>query len=322
MKGGSINWKTLTSKFSTEDDCVAYLEAQRWKNGAYCTKCKCPDVYRHPTQKNQWYCRGYQKNFNVKIGTIFQRTRVSLDVWFAIIAEMLVNKAGISTLYVAELFSVNKDTAWRIMHKIREAMAKDMDGIKLSGIVECDEAGIGGDHKWIPNRPDADGVFHQRKRGFGADHKVCVIGFTQREERDASGNIVQYKKTKAVVYPYDSLDFQSLKSVASQHVDFNQTKTFMTDGLTGYRQFKKFVEHKFSIHSKRWYVDPDDHTVHTNNIEGVWRRLKANTLDIRHGVSKGHLQKYIDETCYKLNYRKQGSYAAFDGMLELGVSVN
>ncbi len=64
---------------------------------------------------------------------------------FAIIAEMLVNKAGISTLYVTELFSVNKDTAWRVMHKIREAMAKDMDGIKLSGIVECDEAGIGGD---------------------------------------------------------------------------------------------------------------------------------------------------------------------------------
>ena len=93
----------------------------------------------------------------------------------------------------------------------------------------------------------------------------------------------------------------------------------MTDGLTGYRQFKKFVEHKFSIHSKRWFVDPDDHTVHTNNIEGVWRRLKANTLDIRHGVSKGHLQKYIDETCYKLNYQKQGSYAAFDRVLKLGV---
>lgn len=49
----------------------------------------------------------------------------------------------------------------------------------------------------------------------------------------------------------------------------------------------------------------------------VWRRLKANTLDIRHGVSKGHLQKYIDETCYKLNDRKQESYVAFDRVLEL-----
>lgn len=46
---------------------------------------------------------------------------------FAIIAEMLVNKAGISTLYVAELFSVNKDTAWRIMHKIREAMTNNIN---------------------------------------------------------------------------------------------------------------------------------------------------------------------------------------------------
>ena len=116
MKGESINWKILTSKFSTEDDCVAYLEEQRWKNGTYCARYKCPDVYRHPTQKNQWYCRGCQKNFNVKIGTIFQRTRVSLDVWFAIITGMLVNKVGISTLYIDELFSVNKDHTIRLIN--------------------------------------------------------------------------------------------------------------------------------------------------------------------------------------------------------------
>lgn len=119
-----------------------------------CPRCGCASVKRHPTQKNQWYCRGCHKNFNVRIGTMFHKTKIDLRLWFTAITQMILVKKGISIRSIARLIDVEENTAWRITHKIREAMAKDTLMQKLYGTVEVDEAYIGGLSKWRKNRLD------------------------------------------------------------------------------------------------------------------------------------------------------------------------
>ena len=73
-----ISVNEIYNRFSTEDLCIKYLEKARLGDNPTCARCGCTDVKRHPTQKHQWYCRGCQKNFNVKIGTMFHKTKVVL----------------------------------------------------------------------------------------------------------------------------------------------------------------------------------------------------------------------------------------------------
>jgi len=44
--------------------------------------------------------------------------------------------------------------------------------------------------------------------------------------------------------------------------------------------------------------------VHTNNIESFWATLKRGVYGIYHHVSVKHMQSYVDEFCFRYNYRK------------------
>ncbi len=70
----------------------------------------------------------------------------------------------------------------------------------------------------------------------------------------------------------------------------------------------KLSPHSMIRHAD-WYVDGD---VHTNTIEGFWALLKRGMFGQFHSVSRKHLQRYVDEFCYRYNLRNTTGRLPFD----------
>ena len=54
-------------------------------------------------------------------------------------------------------------------------------------------------------------------------------------------------------------------------------------------------------HSKGEYVK--DKIIHTNSIENFWGIFKRGYVGVYHFMSKKHLQRYINEYCFRYNHR-------------------
>ena len=67
--------------FDTEKKCIRYLESKLWENGK-------PVSPYDPTSKvyrrgdGMYRCKNTGKNFNVRIGTLFEGSKISLCKWF------------------------------------------------------------------------------------------------------------------------------------------------------------------------------------------------------------------------------------------------
>lgn len=270
----------IFQKYPTQDICIQHLECIRWRGAPRCPYCQSSNVSPLPSEKRH-HCNNCNTSFSVTVGTIFHHTHLPLQKWFLAVTLMLNSKKGISSRQLSRDLKVNKDTAWRISMKIREAMTETEQRTILHGLVEVDETYIGGK----PRKEFPGDNKHPRGRGT---KKVPVVGMVERD-----GNV------KAQVVKRDQLKMRSLSTLIRRNVDIKNT-ILITDEFSGYLKIKNFMEHEVVNHSN-WYVRGD---IHTNNIESFWALLKRGIVGQFHKVSLRYLNNYISEFCYRFNNRK------------------
>jgi transposase-like protein len=278
--------------FPTQNDCIDHLETVRWRNKPQCPYCKSTNTTPLPKEKRH-HCNNCNTSFSVTVGTIFHHTHLPLQKWFLATTLILNAKKGISSRQLSRDLHVNKDTAWRISMKIRDAMREREQRNLLTGIVEADETYIGG-------KPRKGTGPHKRGRGTS---KTPVVGMVQRK-----GNV------KAEVMKNKSLNSKNLKSLIRRNVDITST-TLITDEYKGYISISKIMPHKVVDHTV-WYVDGE---VHTNTIESFWALLKRGIVGQFHKVSLRYLPRYIDEFCYRYNHRSNDDLFSLTIQRGLGV---
>jgi len=129
--------------FQTQEQAIEYLEQVRWRGLPVCPYCKSEKVCRHASgdRANQrWQCWDCSRSFAVTVGTIFHGTHIQLRNWFLLLALMLNAKKSASACQIARDLGIRRPTVWSIMHRVRVAMANDMEQADLLyGIVEADE---------------------------------------------------------------------------------------------------------------------------------------------------------------------------------------
>ena len=267
------------STFSDEQVCRDYLAQARWEDEPVCPHCGSYKTYKFKDGR-LFKCGDCRKQFTVRVGTIFEDSKISLQKWFLAIYLATSLKKGISSVQLAKYLGITQKSAWFMLQRIRYAIETGSYD-KLDGEVEVDETYVGGSDK---NRAYAK-----------PKSKAIVFGMV---ERDGHARLHHVKSAGArVLHP--AID-KGIEQGATVYTD--QAQVYKTLNRRGY-------EHYSINHGKQQYAVGK---IYTQNIENVWSQLKRSVYGVYHHVSWKHLQKYCSETEYRYNTRKMSDFERFD----------
>ncbi len=137
----------------TEDEARGILEGIRWPDGIECPHCKGKDIVRingksEKVRDGLLRCKECRKQFTVTVGTIMERSHITLRQWVQAFYSMCSHKKGVSSLQLQRNLGLHSyRSAWHLTHGIRSAMREDPLASLLKGIVEVDEAYMGGNRE-------------------------------------------------------------------------------------------------------------------------------------------------------------------------------
>lgn len=270
----------LMKAFPDEQACVDHLKAIRWAKGPTCPHCGGDRIYTF-TDNQTFKCADCRDRFSIKVGTIFEGSKLPLRKWFMAIWLITNHPKGIASTTLAKDIKVTQKSAWFVLHRLRHAArTKSFNTTtKLRGKVEVDETYVGGKAINKHGRRSGD--------GGGPGSKTPVIGAVER-------------KGKVVARVLDAASQYELQSFIHEVVS-PQAELLSTDAHPAYASLEGFPQHQVVNHNKGEWRKGD---AHTNSIESVWALLKRQIIGIHHWVSPKHLDRYVGEMTFRLNRRE------------------
>ncbi len=262
-------------RFGTERACQNSLEKMRWPDGFSCPKCQHTKATRVKTRR-LLQCSKCHFQVSLTSGTIFHKTRTPLQKWFWAIYLVSQDKGGVSAMRLSKQLELGYKTAWAMLHKIRQAMALRDSDYKLSGYIEMDDAFFGGVAKGLKGRT-----------GRGSANKTPVLVMV--ESKGEHAGFIAMQTIKAVKREY--IEPAVRKRIAP-------AQEIRTDGYQSYARLTGMGHRHIGKPVPPYKTSKDLPWVHTA-ISNAKRFL----LGTYHGVSHKHLQRYLDEFCYRFNRR-------------------
>jgi transposase-like protein len=217
----------------------------------------------------------------VTAGTIFEGTRKPLRLWFIAAWEIVGHKYGANAMNVKRMLGLRSyETAWAWLHKLRRAMVRP-DRERLQGIVEVDEIYVGGEEEGATGRYTETKALVAVAVEIVGDRKLGRIRL--RCVGDASASSLE-PFVRDVVEPGASVlsdawsGLSGLEDLGYDHVVINQSASrhpphVLLPGV-----------HLVASLLKRWLL-------------GTYQG----------GVSREHLNYYLDEFTFRFNRRTSRS---------------
>jgi len=270
---------------SNELAAVEFLEKQRWGNMPACVKCGSIEVYKMKDAKTGernsrylWRCRDCKEQYTVRIGTVYEESRIELRHWCYAFWRACTSKKGVSALEIKRNCQISYKSALFLMNRIRFAMAPDDYRPQLTGIVECDEMYIG------PRKPRFKGVSGPG-RSTTKQPVFCAV--------ERQGEI---RRRVVADVTADTLQ-------AAIHEEVHSRARLMTDEYSAYRGLKNNWEgeHSTVCHRTNEYARGD---VHVNTAESSHALVKRGIVGIYHNVSREYLHRYLWQYDFLWNTRK------------------
>jgi len=282
--------------FRTDGDCLDYLEWLRWPTGFTCPGCG------HAGWRlgdGRFMCSGCGKRTSVTAGTIFDRTRTPLTVWFTACWLFATGKDGISALSLKRTLEIGSyQTAWAMLHRLRSVLVRPGRD-RLVGSVEVDETYFGGLEPGLPGG---------RARG-----KKVLVGIAV-EVREPKGF------GRCRMRPVDDMSANSLHPFVAAHVE--PGSRVITDAWMGYHGLHKlgYTHEPRSQRAVRGRgEDPGQLLPGAHRVASLAKRWLLGTH--QGSFDPAHLAKYLDEFVFRFNRRHSRSRGmVFYRLLELAVA--
>ena len=278
--------------FSDPKICVETVAAVRWPDGPRCPRCESKRLSFLGTRL-MWKCLDCQKQFSVKVGTIFEDSPIGLDKWLTAMWMLANCKNGISSYEVGRGLGITQKSAWFLLQRIRYAMHHGTFD-KLTGSVEVDETFIGGKARNMHKSKRFDklgGSMH------GTGGKETVFGIVERGGRVRPMHVSGRGKPL-------------LQEKIREHVEAGSA--IFSDELHSYDGLSPDFKHEVVNHAVEYVND----NVHTNTMENFWSLLKRGLHGTYISVEPFHLFRYLDEQAFRYNERKRTDSERFFAVLK------
>ena len=259
--------------FHNEEAAYRFVEARVWPKGPVCPHCggveRIGKMGGNSTRIGVHKCYDCRKPFTVKVGTIFESSHISLQLWLQAIFLIASSKKGISSNQLHRTLGVTLKTAWFLGHRIREAMRlASMTPMGQGGNgVDIDETYIGTD-KSKP-RP---------KHGPAQEHKM--LSLIDRTSGRARSMVIDNLKSKTIIPIMRT-------NVAHEAHVMTDSARYYSPLEVAFREYDK-VDHKLGE-----YVRMSDRSVHTNTVEGFFSIFNRGMKGVYQHCDKQHLQRYL-----------------------------
>lgn len=308
----------------------------------------------HLSTRNIYKCSSCRKQFSLTKGTIFENSKIPLQKWFLCIYIFTTYKRSISSCQMAKVLGISQQSAWLMMHKLREAL-KNENEIILHGVVEADETFVG------PNVNRDLRLKMKRKQhnaeqetihGMGDKKRIRVEGGKRTRGRkkgitqemmaqnklakEALGKRVPFERGYVILGMVEQRGRFVMKTLGKSSRDITKENIYpllqkhisssailITDQLNLYNDTNTlFASHKTVNHHIGYVVDG----ISTNNVENSWKHLKKLIDGTYFHISYKHIDRYLDENTYRWNRRNESLQVLFEDFMKLtackGISYN
>jgi transposase-like protein len=260
-----------------------------------CPRCGCMDAYNIPSRR-KFQCKACGHQYSVTSGTIFASRKMIFTDLLAAICIFVNAVKGLSALQLSRDLDCQYKTAFVLAHKLREALAAEIDGHMLDEHVEIDGAYFGGHIRpanIAENRVDRRLAIYQtgKRRVVVAlrERKGRTLTFVTRSEADGVDIAKMFVDRDAIMYADEASHWDALH-----------------DGwLT-----------KRINHSEAYSLDGAS----TNQVESYFSRLRRMVRGQHHHVSPRHLSQYAHEAAWKEDHRRQDNGALASRALILALA--
>ena len=266
---------------------------------AVCPRCGCVETYDIATRR-KFKCVGCHHQFSVTSGTIFASRKMSFTDLLAAIVIFVNGAKGIAALQLSRDLDCQYKTAFVLTHKLREAMAKEMTGRQLNGIVEIDGAYFGGYAKPENRKEDRR---DRRLKANSSGKRQCVVimrerngkslPFIVRNEGDAVPHVRDHVGTRATIYADEGSGWDALHAGWDTR-RVNHSVAFMDEGVC------------------------------TNQAESYFSRLRRMEIGTHHHIAGPYLSAYAGEASWREDNRRvpNGRQAGLVGVAAMASRVS
>lgn len=269
--------------FPDENACQKHLKKIREKNGVCCKKCTSKNHYWLPSKK-QWQCKNCKFRTTLRSGTIFHGSNLKLKTWFDAIYMISNTKKSISSLELQRKLNLKRyEPAWYMIQKIRLLMYQINDFDPKQEVFVKKFTVF--NRRKMPNKVEAT-----LKEGdlFRNNHIGGVVAL----ERSKSSDIKQLSLKIHHSYPvaFENPELWELNFTTS-------AVSGLGENLPAFEKIKPMVE----------LSQKQNKTKKLSWVNTAVENFKNIIYCIHHKVSLKYLQLYMEEFCFKYNFRKSNN---------------
>ena len=268
------------------DEAAAFwrVEMVIWPQGPVCHHCGCMGrisaIAPNPEKRVRFglkRCGDCKKQFTVRMGTIFEESKLPLHIWLQAMHLMCSSKKGVSAHQLHRTLEITYKSAWFLAHRIREAMREGDLAPFGSG---------GGD-------VEVDETYFARDRRFSHRGGKSTKGVVTLVDRSTG-------RARSIVI--DNVTSRTVGRIVAENM--SAEARLITDASNVYvRVGATFADHKSVNHSKEEYVSKLDPTVHTNTVEGFYSIFKRGMRGVYQHCGQKHLHRYMAEFDFRYSNR-------------------